>query len=97
MLIDKNINYRFTAFILIALFAIFSAIYNCYLPLYLDEAYYWLWSRHLDFGYMDHPFMIALLIKAFTLFGDQLFAIRGRRFWRLIAWRGSSRCLRHLT
>ena len=47
------------------------------LPLTADEAYYWLWSKHLDAGYMDHPPAIAWLIKAGTLlFGDTPFGIR---------------------
>ena len=41
------------------------------LPLSADEAYYWLWSKHLAAGYFDHPPAIALLIRAGTmLFGD---------------------------
>ena len=28
-----------------------------------DESYYWVYSRHLDWGYFDHPPMVALLIK----------------------------------
>jgi hypothetical protein len=28
-----------------------------------DEAYYWVYSRFLDWGYFDHPPIIALLIK----------------------------------
>jgi hypothetical protein len=28
-----------------------------------DEAYYWVYSKFLSWGYMDHPPMIALLIK----------------------------------
>jgi 4-amino-4-deoxy-L-arabinose transferase-like glycosyltransferase len=32
--------------------------------LYEDEAYYWLWSRHLAFGYFDHAPMVAWLIRA---------------------------------
>lgn len=28
-----------------------------------DEAYYWVWGKYLDWGYFDHPPMIALLIK----------------------------------
>jgi 4-amino-4-deoxy-L-arabinose transferase-like glycosyltransferase len=47
------------------------------LPLTADEAYYWLWSKHLDFGYLDHPPAIAWLIAAGTaLFGDDPFGIR---------------------
>jgi 4-amino-4-deoxy-L-arabinose transferase-like glycosyltransferase len=47
------------------------------LPLSADEAYYWLWSRHLAAGYFDHPPMIAWLIAAGTaLFGDTPFGVR---------------------
>lgn len=42
-----------------------------------DEAYYWSWSRHLAAGYLDHPPMVALLIRASTLLGgDGPFGIR---------------------
>ena len=33
-----------------------------------DEAYYWMYSNFLDWGYFDHPPLIALLIKAGTSF-----------------------------
>ena len=39
------------------------------LELYPDEAQYWLWSRHLDFGYFSKPPMIAWLIWATTALG----------------------------
>jgi Dolichyl-phosphate-mannose-protein mannosyltransferase len=48
--------------------------YSCWLLLNLvqaartellhDEAYYWVYSKYLDWGYFDHPPMIAVLIKA---------------------------------
>ncbi len=31
---------------------------------YFDEAYYWQWGRHLDWGYYDHPPLVAWLIAA---------------------------------
>ncbi|HEV8285517.1 MAG TPA: glycosyltransferase family 39 protein [Chitinophagaceae bacterium] len=34
-----------------------------------DEAYYWIYSRHLQWGYFDHPPMVALAIKIGELFG----------------------------
>ena len=34
------------------------------LDLYADEAYYWMWSRHLATGYFDHPPMVAWLVRA---------------------------------
>lgn len=41
-----------------------------------DEAYYWVYSRHLDWGYFDHPPMVALLIRfGYTLFHNE-FGVR---------------------
>ncbi|HEX5667839.1 MAG TPA: glycosyltransferase family 39 protein, partial [Chitinophagaceae bacterium] len=41
-----------------------------------DEAYYWVYSRFLDWGYYDHPPMIAILIKAgYGLFQNE-FGVR---------------------
>lgn len=42
-------------------------------PLQDDEAYYWTFSRFLDWGYFDHPPMTALLIKlGYALFPNNL-------------------------
>ena len=38
-------------------------------PLNSDEAYYWMYSKYLSWGYFDHPPMIALFIRI----GDLLF------------------------
>jgi hypothetical protein len=47
------------------------------LELTFDEAYYTLWSRALSFGYLDHPPMVALLIRASTsLFGGSELGVR---------------------
>src|ERR1700677_5133360 len=35
-------------------------------PLAPDEAYYWVWSRALAPGYLDHPPMVALWIRVGT-------------------------------
>ena len=38
-----------------------------------DEAYYWVFSRYPDWGYFDHPPMIAILIRAgYALFPNEL-------------------------
>jgi 4-amino-4-deoxy-L-arabinose transferase-like glycosyltransferase len=37
--------------------------------LYPEEAQYWVWSRHLAFGYFSKPPMIAWLIRATTALG----------------------------
>jgi 4-amino-4-deoxy-L-arabinose transferase-like glycosyltransferase len=36
-----------------------------------DEAYYWVWSRALAPGYLDHPPMVALWIRAGTALAGQ--------------------------
>lgn len=45
-------------------------------PLIDDEAYYWLWAQALDWGYLDHPPVIAWLIALTTTVGDSAFFIR---------------------
>lgn len=41
--------------------------------LFDDEAYYWVYSQYLDWGYFDHPPMIAWLIKLGTsIFAGEL-------------------------
>ena len=34
-----------------------------------DESYYWLWSRHLDWAYFDHPAGVAFLVRLSTALG----------------------------
>ncbi len=67
------------------------------LELTFDEAYYTLWSRALASGYLDHPPMVALLIRAsISLFGDSELGVRALSLLvvgvmpaliALIAWR----------
>jgi hypothetical protein len=46
-------------------------------PLTFDEAYYWMWSKHLASGYYDHPPMVALVIRLGTMIaGDTEFGVR---------------------
>ncbi len=45
--------------------------------LFFDEAYYWAWSRDLDWGYYSKPPMVAWLIRlGTTLFGNTEFGVR---------------------
>ncbi len=41
-----------------------------------DESYYWVYSNFLDWGYFDHPPMIAVLIKAGYFFFHNEFGVR---------------------
>jgi 4-amino-4-deoxy-L-arabinose transferase-like glycosyltransferase len=40
-------------------------------PLAPDETYYWVWSHALAAGYLDHPPMVALWIRAGTILAGQ--------------------------
>jgi dolichol-phosphate mannosyltransferase len=52
-------------------------VYQGSVELLPEETYYWNYSRHLDIGYLDHPPMVAWLIRAGTaVFGQSQFGVR---------------------
>ena len=64
---------------LIGGFLLFRLVYAALVPLDLisDEAYYWDWSRQLDWGYYSKPPMVAWLIALSTsVFGSTALAVR---------------------
>ncbi len=64
-------------FLAVAVLIALRFIAGAVLPLSADEAYYWLWSKHLAAGYYDHPPAIAFLIRAGVLvFGDTSLGVR---------------------
>ena len=76
----------------LAVLALIAAmvVLRCYVArhtnLETDEAYYWLWSRHLAISYYDHPPMIAYLVRLGTaLFGDTVFGVRSMAIASMIA------------
>ncbi|MBI5262465.1 MAG: glycosyltransferase family 39 protein [Bradyrhizobium sp.] len=67
---------RNTALTIVALVAL-RLLAAAFTPITFDEAYYWLWSKHLAGGYYDHPPMVAAVIRAGTLIaGDSEFGVR---------------------
>lgn len=46
------------------------------LPLYLDEAQYWVWSLNPAWGYYSKPPMVAWVIRLFSFTGDTAFAVK---------------------
>jgi dolichol-phosphate mannosyltransferase len=57
-------------------------VYSAQIELLPEETYYWNYSRHLDIGYLDHPPLVAWLIRAgTTLFGDNEFGVRFGALW----------------
>jgi dolichol-phosphate mannosyltransferase len=65
-----------TAWAIAAAVTIMRAIADFRVPLTGDEAYYWEWSRHLAFGYVDHPPAVAWTIWAFAPLGTVPGAVR---------------------
>ncbi|MDF1879760.1 glycosyltransferase family 39 protein [Sulfurimonas sp. MAG313] len=62
--------------LVLLVYTLFNIIANQFLKLYSDEAYYWIWSKKLDFSYFDHPPMVAYFIKLTTLFSDEALFLR---------------------
>lgn len=52
---------------------VLGLIQSLYTELQDDEAYYWVYGKFLDWGYFDHPPMIALLTKmGYAIFPNEL-------------------------
>ncbi len=73
-----------TQYFLIGLSLVIRIIAIGSADLIAEEAYYWNYANHLDFSYLDHPPMVAILIKLSTLvFGIHEFGVR---FMSIICW-----------
>jgi hypothetical protein len=59
---------RNTALTVVAL-VLMRLVAAAFTPLTFDEAYYWIWSKHLAGGYYDHPPMVAIVIRLGTMIG----------------------------
>jgi hypothetical protein len=55
---------------------IINLLQSNFTALFEDEAYYWVWSKDLAFGYFDHPPLVALWIKIGTFFFDGELGLR---------------------
>lgn len=68
-------------------------------PLSPDEAYYFVWSRALAAGYLDHPPMVALWIRAGTLLagpgalGIRLLAPLAAALGSVLLWQAADRLM----
>ena len=72
-------GWRWTVFgpILIGYTILLRLVYLGNFDLMQEEAYYWNYAQHLAAGYLDHPPVVALLIKLGTqLFGDSQLGVR---------------------
>src|SRR5205807_9195996 len=59
----------------IGLLALARVVVAARTPVIDDEAYYWIWPRHLTLSYLDHPPLVAWL--------DALTTAAGRTEWQL--------------
>jgi hypothetical protein len=77
-----NISERVTIMHVVIIWLAVNLCSACFTLLYSDEAYYALFADQLDFGYFDHPPMIALMIRTGSfIFKSEL----GVRFLPVIA------------
>ena len=62
---------------MLAVLTLFRFWYDAQHELLQDEAYYWQWSRHLDWGYYDNTPLMAPVIRLFTgIFGSTELGVR---------------------
>ncbi|MEX0312629.1 MAG: ArnT family glycosyltransferase, partial [Allomuricauda sp.] len=63
-------------FILLAALFVLNLLQSYFTELIYDEAYYWYYAQTLDWGYFDHPPMVAFLIKLSSLFFEGELGVR---------------------
>jgi len=74
---DGGGKYRLALFVLLTAATIFRLFYIQAVELAPDEAYYWTWSRNLQWGYYDHPPGVGFLIWIGTgIAGNGEFGVR---------------------
>ena len=74
MKILQKPRHQFIFFLL--LFFIINFLQIIFSEIIEDEAYYWVWSQNLAFGYFDHPPLVALWIRISNLFFNGEMGVR---------------------
>jgi dolichol-phosphate mannosyltransferase len=70
-------SWRIAAIAIIAYLLVIRLLYLGQAELLVEEAYYWNYAQHPDLSYLDHPPMVAWLIRAGTsIFGQTEFGVR---------------------
>lgn len=72
----KSINSKSLFLILLGLWFIVDLIQISTTGIKHDEAYYYVWGQYLDWGYFDHPPMVAVLTFLGDLFFEGMWAVR---------------------
>jgi len=74
--IKKIITNRFNEYHFILLWTLFNIFQIWTTELTSDEGYYWFYSSILEWGYYDHPPLLAVLIKLGTLISNEEIGVR---------------------
>ncbi len=77
--VQKNSRWELLGALFILMLLVWRITFLYFAPIELspDEAYYWDWSRRLDWGYYSKPPMVAWIIAGGThLLGNSAFAVR---------------------
>src|SRR5215831_17976091 len=62
--------------LLLATWLLLNFLQAIYTEINPDEAYYFLYGKHLDWGYYDHPPMVALIARISSLFFNGNLGVR---------------------
>ncbi len=65
-----SLSYKSRFYFFLVLITTFRFIFSGWFDLSLDEGYYWMWGKHPDLSYYDHPPMVAYLIALTTIMSD---------------------------
>ncbi len=71
-----RINKRYVIYYIIIINTIIRCIIAANVGLDNDEVYYWTYALHLQTSYFDHPPLVALFIRLFTVnlnFNQEIF------------------------
>ena len=80
---EKLKEHKFLLPLTLFLFCILNSIQGNYTELLPDEAYYWVYSQYMDWGFFDHPPLVAVWVTISNLlFSDEL----GVRFFSAISY-----------
>jgi hypothetical protein len=71
--IDHSVKKERVFLIFLVIWLLMNVLQSFFTQLHPDEAYYWMYSRNLDWGYFDHPPMVAIFVKiGYAIFHNEL-------------------------
>ena len=66
----KIIHSKYSIYYLLILHFVIWIFVSFHLDIHPDMSDHWVWSRFLDFGYYEHPPMVAWNMRIITLIGN---------------------------